>query len=57
MEERTKNLIVDKGEDIVQLLKSFNERNFLKKNHRPRNVFVITSEDVSDMQVAGAANA
>ena len=57
MEERTKNLIVDKGEDIVQLLKSFNERNFLKKNHRPRNVFVMTSEDVSDMQVAGAANA
>ena len=57
MEERTKNLIFDKNEDIVQLLKSFNERNFLKKNYEPRNVFVINSEDVSDMQVAGAANA
>ncbi len=57
MEERTKNLIVDKDQDILQLLKSFNERNFLKKNYEPRNVFVINSEDVSDMQVAGAANA
>ena len=57
MEERTKNLIFDKDEDIVQLLKSFNERNFLKKNHQPRNAFVINGEDVSDMQVAGAANA
>jgi hypothetical protein len=57
LEERTKNLIVDKDQDILQLLKSFNERNFLKKNYEPRNVFVINSEDVSDMQVAGAANA
>ena len=57
MEERTKNLIVDKDQDIVQLLKSLNEKNFLKKNHGPRNAFVINGEDVSDMQVAGAANA
>ncbi len=100
MEERKKILIADDDEDIIQILKSFiernfpqlwvftasdgaramqnlekiqfdflfldlnipkmsgskilNEINFLPKNQRPRNVFVITGEDVSDMQVLGA---
>jgi chemotaxis protein CheX len=99
LEERKKILIADDDEDIVQILKSFiernfpqlfvftasdgaramqnlekiqfdflfldlnipkisgskilNEINFLDKNHRPKNVFVITGEDVSDMQVTG----